>query len=138
MLTSILSVFAPLQIMEDYISIGHNHIFWNHPRSHFCVALLLYCTGYYICLGLVVKVSTPLSQAYLALFHFFFPLLPLSLLLSKCNWLCSTLVLCTLLSCYWEKKHWMHGPASIPDTLLLFLNSPPKKTLGSLAVFSLH
>ena len=71
--------FAPLQIMEDYISLGHNHIFWNHLRSHFCVALLLYCTGYYICLGLVVKVSTPLSQAYLAPFHFV-PLLPLSLL----------------------------------------------------------
>lgn len=59
----------------------------------------------------------------------FFPLLPLSLLLSKCNWLCSALVLCTLLSCYWKKKHWMHGPASIPDTLLLFLNSP-QKNLG--------
>lgn len=82
-----------------------------------CAALLLYCTGYYICLGLVVKVSTPpLSQAYLAPLHFFSPVASVTAPSAKCT---GPLPFCSFAQFSSVIGKSIHGPRPIPDTLPL-------------------
>lgn len=107
--------------MEDYISLGHNHRFWNHPRSDLrCTLTILY--GMLHLLGINCQGLNPLNQAYLAPFHLFsYHLCHYSI--AQMHWLCFILVLCTLLTCYWQR---CMSPGTLQILCPLFFDSQDK------------